>query len=537
MSTWNDAIRRLVTSGVPLAAAWYEREFERRIDTFRDQQRALRTRYAVTADTPIRGYDAETRKAVLAYAESRTDVRLAKTSGSTSEPKLLAYPPERLVSFKSDSRSIGVRAWKHFQIRQPAIFVLSSLANDDSFTSLAVFQPKLPDRITGILEPARYLFQPALRRAISHYGPTAVRFWLMVLSNPGLLYSTNPSTLAVFLSEVHEDWQRSTSMIRDWTAGKRDPETQDLALRVVSAGFDTRMKAIAASSTALPFSEALPGVTAYCCWNGGYVVSFLRQIQRWLPPDRYIHIPMYAMSTETIQTLTWFGPTGEMRFLPMGPGVLYEFLPEDAEDRPEHLLEPHQLEVGHRYAMVVSDPYGLKRYQTEDLFECRGFVRGLPDLHFSRRRGLTWSFTGEKLTGEQLSEAYAVLEDEIPHLRAIAAQMTTLPTWPKGAEVPGYRLVIGHPGDHLYPPLDAKELEWRFDRALAKVNTEYAAKRETGRLAEPVVVILPYNRLAEGLDSASAAENRSWESQFKLAPLTRRVWEETRLGEVVHQKS
>lgn len=533
MSWRNDLVRRAAIRLVPLAASWFDREIERRIDRFESDQDRLRAEYAITPTTPIRGYDSVTKKSVERYLEGRPDARVAKTSGSTSEPKVLAYPPERLSSFRWDSRSVGLRAWAKFRIEQPSIFVLSSLANDDSFTSLAVYQEREPALLTGLIEPARYLFSPALKDRIERYGATAVRLWLIALSDPGVVYSTNPSTLAVFLSEIYDDWDRSTELIRDWVAGRRsarDAHTVRIAGRVKTSKAELRLSAIASAESPLPMSEIAPGLSVYCCWDGGYVVSFLRQIHRWLPPHRYTHVPMYAMSTETIETLTWFGDRNEIRFLPLGPGVLYEFLPEGAEDDPEALLRASELEAGRSYTMIVSDPYGLVRYQTEDLFLCRGHVRGVPDLRFERRRGLAWSFTGEKLTAEQLSEAYQRLEEDLLALKELGAQLTTLPSWPEGQPLPRYRLVVAHPGKSMPEPPDERAIGRSYDQVLRTLNEEYASKRDTGRLAAPDVSVLPYDRIARALSSAASSsdtsERRAWDSQFKLTPLVCRRWEE-----------
>ena len=35
--------------------------------------------------------------------------------------------------------------------------------------------------------------------------------------------------------------------------------------------------------------------------------------------------------------------------------------------------------------------WGLRRYDTDDVFRCQGLVDGLPDLRFVRRAGLAWS--------------------------------------------------------------------------------------------------------------------------------------------------
>ena len=45
-------------------------------------------------------------------------------------------------------------------------------------------------------------------------------------------------------------------------------------------------------------------------------------------------------------------------------------------------------------AWLTSDPWGLTRYMTEDLFRCEALVRGVPDLRFLRRRGIKYHAIG-----------------------------------------------------------------------------------------------------------------------------------------------
>jgi hypothetical protein len=117
---------------------------------------------------------------------------------------------------------------------------------------------------------------------------------------------------------------------------------------------------------------------------------------------------MYSMSTETIETTTHFA-NNDVFFLPLAAGVLFEFI-----DEHDHYLGPTELQPGKLYEMVVTDEYGLCRYHTSDLFLCRRKLGTLPDLVFVRRRGLEYSFTGEKLTAEQCSIVFEQLRGQYP---------------------------------------------------------------------------------------------------------------------------
>jgi hypothetical protein len=239
---------------------------------------------------------------------------------------------------------------------------------------------------------------------------------------------------------------------------------------------------------------------------------------------------MYSMSTETIETVNYF-EGDRVRFLAIAPGVLYEFLPESQPDDPSKLLSPWELEQGSVYSLVVSDGYGLLRYQTEDLFECVGHVGDVPDLRFLRRRGITYSFTGEKLTDAQLERAFDGLRRTFPALPAAGMQLTLIPWREAGALLPSYRLVLAHPSSRR--PDDLPELDQvarTFETALEQINREFAGKRRTGRLAETIAVTMPYDRLAAHLDPKTRTEadraGRVWDTQFKLLPLYRRLWHE-----------
>jgi hypothetical protein len=62
-------------------------------------------------------------------------------------------------------------------------------------------------------------------------------------------------------------------------------------------------------------------------------------------------------------------------------------------------------------------------------------------------------------------------------------------------------------------------------------NFEIADKRASGRLGASRCLALPYDRLARLLTPPEGRLTRSWESQFKLTPLSTRRWDELGLPE------
>ncbi len=596
----NEAILRGLRGLITLAGHGFRRDMGRRIAGYVRDQGRLRRAYGIDGATPILRYGDEVRRSVEAFAARHPDARFAATSGSTSAPKRIAFTRARLRSIKLGSLSVAARMLVAYGVRRPSLFILASLARDGdgSLTALLLESGRGPSYLDGLLVPSKVLAHEAVAPLLREYGPTAVRLFFLVVSNPGLLYSTNPSTLAVFLAELDERRDESTRLARDFA---RDPEgtaggraLRRLVRRVASAGFRDRLRLVAGTGpdpnatknssapgpaigraaageadclartrergrvspkhipntrkkinpavarvsestgrpAAPPMEAYVPGLEGICCWDGGYVRPFLEQVAAYLPPQRFRFVPMYSMSTETVETLNHFERGGEVRFLPIAERVLYEFVPEGAADVPACLVAPWDLEPGRAYAMVVSDPYGLKRYQTEDLFFCGGKVGPVPDLRFLRRRGLAYSFTGEKLTGEQLEEAFARLRSEVPRLGEAGLLLSLFPSRPPGERLPRYRLVVAHPGAAPPVALDAADLGSRLDRILAAANRELEGKLASGRLAGTDACIVRYAELAArlGADGSKAGSGRAWESQFKLLPLYTKLWEEVWTG-------
>ncbi|HEX5889228.1 MAG TPA: GH3 auxin-responsive promoter family protein [Pyrinomonadaceae bacterium] len=457
-----------------------------------------------------RGY-----KGALNRRHNGTEGRFAVTSGSAGDPKRILYTNKRLRETKFVFSDMFARACRAFRIRRTSLYVFSSFGPDDSLTSLLLDEIDLPNYFATLQAPYRVQRVPAIRALAAEYGATAVRLWIITISNPGVLYSTNPSTLSTFFDDLQHNWHESSALIRNWrNYPKRfNSDVRKIAHRLASTGSEKRLKAIATSDLPLPIDVWAPAVEAYICWTGGYVKPFLDRLQKHLPSTRYRLIPMYSMSTETIETLSYF-QNNDVYFLPLAPGVVYEFLEEADQD---HFIKPTELQAGKLYEMIVSDSYGLSRYRTGDLFLCRRKINNLPDLVFQRRRGLQYSFTGEKLTAEQVTLVFDQLRERYPQAFA-DCYLTCLPSLDT---IPHYKvLLIGGP---QHCPTHLKNLAARCDQLLGEINCEYKSKRASGRLGIVTLSQIGTKEFAETLSSRSG-----WESQFKFLPLCPHlIWTDT----------
>ena len=519
----NDCLRRLIGLGIEWLGLVLTIVQRVQVSTLLWNQKRLTRRYGITADTPVLTFGPELELLIeKAAARAGKSARFAWTSGSTAKPKRVLYTKRRLRTVKLAYMDFFVRCCWSLRIKRTSLYLFSALSKDDSLTSMLLEETGLPSYVSSLQAPYRVHCHPAIQSLVSDYGATAVRLWILAIANPGILYSTNPSTLSTFLDELATDWQLHARLIQDW---RRQPELFDAAVQMIanrlqSSGSTTRLEHIAMSDVSLPLEVCAPAVRAYVCWVGGYVKPFLDRLATHLPFDRYRLIPMYSMSTETLETVSHFAGD-KVAFLPLASHVLYEFIEEGVADKPETLLTANQLQAGKTYSMVVSDRYGLRRYQTGDLFLCRGFVAGLPDLSFIRRRDLEYSFTGEKLTSEHLMTVFQRLREIYPQLGADKF-LTCVPSQPVGEPIPHYKIVLvnGH-GKNIGVSTD--ELAARCDELLSEVNREYKSKVESGRLGQARFMFLSHGDFIGRMGGSQ--QSNAWEAQFKFLPLYRCTWE------------
>ena len=516
---FNDSIRWLIARWIVVSAVGFHLITLVRVRVYRLNQRRLGRKYGIRVTTPVRIYDRGTRDAVEdRFSRLGPTAVFVETSGTTNEPKKIAYDRRRFRQL----RRIFIEALFCQLAGIPGhrnLFIFASMGRDSTLTGRLLAEDGIPPYVCGLQAPHRVGNHAAIRGLAEAYGETAVRLWILALADPDVFYATNPSTLARFFEDVRGDWMSSRRLVADYVA---DPGGLPAVLgrihrSIASRGAQDRLRTIAQSPAPLSPGRMFPSLRAFCCWDGGYVGTFIDQIREHLPSANYRHLPMYSMATETVLALR----DGLGHFLPMAPGVFYEFLEESMTDQPENILLPEQLRPGRRYTMVVSDNYGLRRYQTDDLFECVGMVSGVPDLRFARRRTLSYSFTGEKLTGEQLKLAYQYAIARFPEMSA-RVFLTCFPSKPDDERLPRYRLVFVQTENSVDAPHGA--ITRCVERRLTELNQELRSKIESRRLGTFTFETLDIPALVAKVRDRGLGRD-GWESQFKFLPLYPKLWE------------
>ena len=153
----------------------------------------------------------------------------------------------------------GLISFRFHQLNRADLYVLSSRKQDNSFTALTMHSGSAkPPWIKALVYPSAHERDPILQPLYEKYGGTAVRLWLMMLTEPGVLYCTNPSTLAVFLEEVYTSWSQTKTILLDWaTDNLPQADWKSFTTRLGHKRSKRQIQALATQQSAPDFSEFL----------------------------------------------------------------------------------------------------------------------------------------------------------------------------------------------------------------------------------------------------------------------------------------
>ncbi|MFN0062549.1 MAG: GH3 auxin-responsive promoter family protein [Myxococcaceae bacterium] len=189
--------------------------------------------------------------------------------------------------------------------------------------------------------------------------------------------------------------------------------------------------------------------------------------------------------------------------------TLFEFVPAEQDVAPTtQTMSFRELEVGKEYAIVLTLPRGLYRYDIGDVLRVVDRFRDVPLVEFVRRRGDVASFTGEKLTEPHVRTA---VQDAAQRAGLTLKDFICCPRW---GTPPGYIFAVD--ANRGGTDADAARLAEHIDTCLGEQNDEYPGKRSSGRLAPARVVFVKpgafmryrEKRIAQGASSTQLKERR-----------------------------
>ncbi|WP_408095924.1 GH3 auxin-responsive promoter family protein [Peredibacter sp. HCB2-198] len=426
------------------------------------------------------GFDQQKERLLRKARQSGEKIFIAQTSGTRNIPKTVPYTASRMKLVQKTFLKSMMTLTAPYKGRK-TFFVFSSVEDDSSLTS-GMLQDRAPNLIELLQAPYRFLTTPAGHRLREEIGLLSARVALIAVSSPRYFYATNPSTLTHFLDEVDLHWELIKKNL------KKCLHNPDL-LNLID-GKDRLEKLILREKFSLEFLA--PDLVGIITWDGGYVAPFLERLKEKYP--KLVYLPMYSMSTESIETLP-HRVNGKLHFLPTMKGVVPEFLKDGEIVR--------DLKVNETYTLLISDVWGLERYDTQDEFLVVDLVDGLPDLRFQRRRNITASMTGEKISEEQCLLLYQELRKRF-ELEGIYLSL--------------YGRMQGEQGQYVLnligPKKEFSSLDTTAEEILGTLNQEYHSKIQSGRLLPLKVETLSVSAFAELM-----GQKVKWESQFKIMPL------------------
>ncbi len=409
----------------------------------------------------------------------------ATTSGTAGERKMIPVTRSYIKEFRRASVVSGFN-------------LLKSHPNLKKGIALSVFSPAEEGRTAGgipygAISGRLYMEEPKLiKRYISpipyevfiikHYESRYYTLLRLALALPvTVVYTLNPSTIVMLGKRLKA---YGPQLIRDIADGVINPP-QALPEEVMNAikpflkPNPKRARELSKLLDADQFNaqSIWPDLSLISCWTKAAASFYLQDLPEYFGSTPVADITYGASEGRGTVNL------GEGRQALSIRSHFFEFVAvEDWESGNKKALLCHELEVGREYYILFTTSGGLYRYHINDIIKVVGWYNRTPLIEFLHKGGNISSFTGEKLTESQVTQAMLAVQDE---LNFRARFFTLMPVF---RPEPHYELYLEF---DAAPVADETLLAKAFDRHLSRLNIEYEAKRESHRLSDVKVVRLP----------------------------------------------
>jgi hypothetical protein len=337
---------------------------------------------------------------------------------------------------------------------------------------------------------------------------------LFLLSQPlRYLSALNPSTVLALFREVESLGPALAADLADGTF-VRGPAGTERLMRPIAHKLKpaperaARLRECLANGV-FEAKHVWPELEVLTVWKGGSTRHYLDTLRSRLPG---VDIRSDVSGSSEASLLTPLGPDTKGG-IPALLSTVFEFLPEDCSAEASQIVPISELSRDTPYRLIVSNRRGMYRVLMEDVFFLEGYVGNTPSLYFSHRVGSVSSLTGEKITEGHVIESVREAASEVP-LTVGDYQLA-----PKWGEPPGYVLQVEVDGV-LPPTAELTAFLRAFETSLRKQNGEYESKRESGRLAPPMITVFRSGEFQRRLRERLAREGRS-DAQSKILKLDR----------------
>lgn len=316
------------------------------------------------------------------------------------------------------------------------------------------------------------------------------------------IVSINPSTLVALYQNIIKNKERLIQDIKTGTLCEKkisEPDEQS------AKHLEEIMK-----SGHFTMNDLWPELRMLSCWTASSTELYLPKLHELYPKAKIL--PYMACGSEGIVAIP---VSKDLKAAPLAVGHgYYEFVPEDVDyeeikKHPENTLSFRQLEEGKNYHLIMSQANGIMRYMPGDIYKVTGFIGEVPKIEFVTRANTFFSFTGEKLTEEQILEA---IEKTYEKLKIKSGLFFFTPVW--GVQ-PYYELILEVSDSYLK---SSEELELIFDQGLRKASYEFDSKRESNRIGKTKICCIPYGMIDQFIEKQKKKGNGT---QFKYKPFVK----------------
>lgn len=309
-----------------------------------------------------------------------------------------------------------------------------------------------------------------------------------------LICSANPSSILKMCEKANEF---SEDIIRDIHDGSLSDEYEidtnirkHLAktLKPNPARSDFLEKIRSRQNGILKPADYWPRLSLIACWKGGTVGHYLEKFPRWFNPDGIRQIPVrdWGYLASEVRGSIPVTDEGSAGILTISTNF-FEFVKvEDLMSNPQStsswtFLTVEHLEDGKEYYIFITTTGGLYRYDMNDIVRVEGYHNSTPQIVFVRKgRGVT-NITGEKVSVDQIIDAIGYASEKT---NAIASHFKAEADAEQSRYV--FRVeFIEHISEEL-----GRDFLISLDEYLMSINIEYKAKRDSMRLARPVLHVM-----------------------------------------------
>jgi len=443
--------------------------------------------------------------------------RFFLTSGSTSKPK---YIPVTNSFIRTKSRAFGIY-WSHVFRDHPEAQTGRMITNFSDSGAPDKAPCGLPASSessywAGVTRATQLTSRPIIPKDVAGIKDADSRYYaiarILLEEEFTVIMTLNPSTILLLFKKLVEWGDELISDVERGTVSGRFkiPESARAYITATYTGNRERAAELRALQSGGFWAHRIwPQLSLAISWRSPMLKPYLDLLDPHFG-NRVASRDYMMMASEGIMGLPMAdGGSGGACAVGMH---FYEFVPEDEIERPNPTaLLPHEVEVGQRYVILLTNGSGLYRYNIGDVVRICGKVQNTPMIEFLNRAGRTCSMTGEKLTEDQVTAAIA----DVAQRLSLSLESFTMSPAKQG--FPRYVAMV-----ELKTQADPAVLATfpkLLDEALDRHNIEYGSKRSSQRLEGPELWLLAPGSY-EGWRQRKTASGTS-DSQLKPTHLTR----------------